>query len=114
MKCECGYYAKGTSCFCCGKMVKIEAKETKIKPVSKNLAADQREYSKLRKKFLEENPVCRVFPQLKATTVHHSRGRGKYLLDVSTWVACSMEGHTKIENYPIWAREEGFTKSRLT
>ena len=85
----------------------------KIRNASKNLVKKQKEYSKLRKEFLE-GKMCVVFPLQIATTVHHSKGRGKYLLDVSTWVPCSMDGHTQIENHPEWSRDKGFTVSRLT
>lgn len=116
MKCpNCGYHANNTECYACGtRLVEVVHKETKIKPVAKKMGENLREYAKLRKKFLADNPICCVFKELKSTNIHHAKGRGKYLLDVSTWKACSMEGHRKIEDYPIWAKDNGFTISRLT
>ena len=33
--------------------------------------------------------------------------------DTSTWLPVSDKGHKKIENNPKWAKEQGFTESRL-
>jgi len=56
---------------------------------------------------------CAVYPEKRATEVHHKRGRGKFLNDVSTWLAVSREGHERIEANPLWARDNGFSESRL-
>jgi len=84
----------------------------RLKPVSEKLKKERKIYSRLRKQFLLENPRCAVFPWLKATEVHHKRGRGKYLNDVSTWLAVSHEGHRKIEENPEWAKEMGYSLPR--
>jgi len=49
-----------------------------------------------------------------ATEVHHMKGReGVMLLDTKYWLAVSREGHVKIELNPEWAKEMGFSVSRL-
>ena len=87
-----------------------------INKVSKKLAKEKRTYSELRKEFLEkpENMFCAVYPHLRADQVHHPFGRlGKHLNATEEWIAVSMEGHTRIENFPDWAKEFGFSGSRL-
>lgn len=114
---DCGKRTEGTTGLCAShnKSARVKVKAP-IKKVSEKLGNERDEYSIRRKAFLEkpENRRCMVYHFRKATTIHHSRGRGKYLLDESTWIPCSMEGHTRIELNPQWAREKGFTKSRLT
>lgn len=51
---------------------------------------ESRIYAKLRKIFLEENPVCQMRVKCDgapATEVHHSRGRGIWYLIVKYWKA---------------------------
>ena len=51
---------------------------------------------------------------MKAEEVHHKRGRiGDLLLDETHWLAVSRKGHVKIEMNPRWAKEMGFSESRL-
>jgi len=94
-----------------------------IKKVSKVRAALNREYMKLRAEFLAAHPYCQWFmrehglceglvlthggyydgsthPVTVSTEVHHVKGRGKYLLDTSTWMAVSAEGHRNIHADP--------------
>jgi hypothetical protein len=82
-----------------------------IRPISKKRAKQLREYKKLRKEFLKDK-MCAVYPQLKATDVHHRRGRIAYLLDQSTWLAVSRQGHTYIEEHPKEAYEKGWSELR--
>lgn len=90
-------------------------KKKPIRQVSKKLAAEKKTYTNMRKEFLGrfENMFCAVFPHLPSCEIHHSRGRGKYLNDTSTWIPVSREGHIFIEENPKIARERGFTGSRL-
>ena len=78
----------------------------KIKAKSKKRAKDEKEYSRLGKEFLAANPFCAVFPSEMATQVHHRKGRGKFYLDVSTWLATSANGHQFIHDNPAIAREK--------
>lgn len=44
--------------------------------------------------------------------VHHIKGRGKYFLDVSTWLAVSSEGHRAIHADPKRSYERGYMQPR--
>lgn len=79
-----------------------------LRKVSARHASELAEYSRLRAAFLEEHPRCAVFPERRATEIHHTRGRGRFLNDVSTWMAVSRAGHEKIERERAWARERGY------
>lgn len=79
------------------------------------------EYSKIRKEFLNNplNSTCRgkFVNCLHSTglnlTIHHSKGRGKYYLDISTWIPLCMNCHNFIELNPKIAKEIGFSDHRL-
>lgn len=78
-------------------------------------AKQEREYLKLRNKFLQDNPVC-MFPecQNEQVTLHHSRGRcGNLLTDVSTFRSLCWEHHQYCELHPDVAKEWGLSESRL-
>lgn len=118
---ECGsmaienkYLQLCASCNCAKRKPKKEIKKRGfIGKLSKKMKVDLAEYTKLRRQFLKENPMCAVYADKKATTIHHKKGRGKYLLDMKTWLAVSMEAHIKIEENPAWAKKMGYSKSRL-
>lgn len=73
-------------------------------------------YDKLRKNFLNQHPTCRArirgLCSLKATDVHHMKGRGKYHLDTKTWVSVCRPCHEWIETHPEEAKELGLSKDR--
>lgn len=74
------------------------------------------EYISLANQFKLDNPTCavRISGCTKSTDdVHHRRGRGKYLLEVSTWLAVCRNCHIYIENHPEEAKERGCSESRL-
>lgn len=73
-------------------------------------------YSVNRKIYLNrpENRWCPVFPSKRAIEVHHKKGRiGSLYLDERYWLAVSDQGHKKIELNPKWAKEKGYSLSRL-
>jgi hypothetical protein len=114
MKCDCGAYVSGDSCKNCGRLLTEKPKKSKkIKNRSDKGKAEDLVYKALRLKFLRENPRCAVYPELKATEVHHKRGRGEYYLDVSTWLPVSHDAHLKITNNHEWALENGYSEERL-
>ena len=47
-------------------------------------------------------------------TIHHKRGRNKYFLDTSTWIAVCMCCHQWIETHVEQAKLLGFSESRLS
>lgn len=80
---------------------------------------EDREYSKLRIIFFnkEENQLCIVrhiaICTGQATDIHHTMGRGVYLLKTNTWIPVCRHCHNWIENHPKQAKELGFSSSRL-
>jgi hypothetical protein len=89
------------------------------KPINKTsykMSEALKTYAILRRDFLKSNPVCEVFKDRPATEVHHQRGRNtiELLLDTNYWLAVSREAHQKIELNPEWAKEQGYSLSRLS
>ncbi len=75
------------------------------------------EYSLIRKAFLIKHTMCEAhLPGCTnfATEVHHKRGRGEYLLDISTWLPVCRTCHVFIENNPKIAKEKNLSEDRLT
>jgi hypothetical protein len=96
----------------------IKKKPYKIKQVSTKQASKNRKYSEERKEFLknEENQICKakwVCNGDETTDVHHTKGRGLYLLDTLTWIGVCRACHQKIEENPEEAKERGLSQSRL-
>lgn len=100
----------------------LRRQTTVIKKISKGLRKKVAEYSALRKDFLEQFPFCmaKIWVSLQsvgcthlATDIHHRKGRGKYLLDVETWLPVCRNCHRWIEEHPKEAKQAGFSKSRL-
>lgn len=93
-----------------------KAQQKAVKKVSDKMAIALKEYGKLSKQFLKENPRCVVFPNLPAIECHHAKGRNtiELLLDVTYFRAVSREGHKWIHAHPQEAIDRGFSFSRLT
>jgi hypothetical protein len=53
-------------------------------------------------------PICEVCGKAKSTDVHHRKGRGRFYLDVDSWLSTCRSCHDRIHSSPIWAREKGF------
>lgn len=89
-----------------------------IRKVSEKQEKLNKEYSKLRVEFLSlpENQICPI-TKTSTTDVHHKKGRKGFadewarenniplIIDVRFFMAVSREGHDKIHNNPIWAKE---------
>jgi hypothetical protein len=79
-------------------------------------------YTVLRKAFFLEpkNQYCHAHlsgctgNRQEYLTVHHKKGRGKYFLDVSTWLSACFNCHQWIETHPEEAKELGLSESRLS
>lgn len=93
---------------------KQEKKKPKaIRKNSVKRTKENKEYLVLRDVFLN-GKRCAVFPEKRATQVHHKKGRiGKLLCDVRFFLPVSAEGHKKIEENPEWAKEKGYSLNRL-
>jgi hypothetical protein len=98
-------YNRGRYARICGHL-QDEEKESK-----ENLS----EYLKARKVFLLTHKTCQVGTCKKAAKeVHHKKGRSKkYLCDPKTFLAVCPGHHKFIEEHPIWAKENGYSESRL-
>lgn len=94
------------------KQVKSSKVRRPIRRRSKRMSAAARLYQQKRKWFLIEHPLCQVFKDRPATEIHHRKGRGKYLLDETTWLAVSAEAHRKIHDNPKWSYEKGYLLRR--
>ena len=105
---------KSTDKFCSLACFRRCSRSKSIKKVSDKRKIQNETYGQLRRIFLNkpENRICPITGR-PTTDVHHKKGRGKYFLDTSTWVALSREGHRKVEENPQWAYENGYSIKRL-
>jgi len=110
-------------------------KRSPLRRVSKKRVKVNAEYMRRREKFLFAHPYCQWwlnrhgftesdvnnFVIVKdgtwcevpaATEVHHRKGRGKYLLDESTWLAVSNRGHRWIHDHTKESYDQGFMLPR--
>lgn len=86
-----------------------------IKKISQKRNLENRDYLKVRKVFLQSLIFCEVKScKGLATEVHHKKGRiGKLLTDIRYFLGVCRECHNKIELYPLWAKENGYSLNRL-
>lgn len=104
-----------------GMKVIPEKKHNPIPKISDKQAAANKEYLKLRKKFLSEpeNKFCQAKVKCggkkRATDVHHLEGRsGKKMLDPKTWMAVCRDCHRHIHDNDGESLEKGLKRSRIT
>ncbi len=73
------------------------------------------QWEKIRDKKLEESPICEVRGcEAPATVVHHKGGRiGDAYIDPADLMSCCHIHHMKIEKNPEWAKQNGYSISRL-
>jgi hypothetical protein len=113
--CSNNHYVSGDICKLCSVRIKPEkVKPQGINKVSKNKANELAEYTIKKKKFLEVNSRCAVFPKLMAVDIHHIRGKiGSRFLDERYWLAVSRDGHNWIHENEEEASKKGWYLSRL-
>ncbi|HEY3527253.1 MAG TPA: hypothetical protein VGK47_13730 [Nitrososphaeraceae archaeon] len=98
---------------------KERAKEPRKMPnkVSPKREELNKEYFKLVEQFKKDNPLCKANVNEYCTKdtddPHHKRGRGIYLLEVSTWLPVCRSCHSFITSHPKEAIEKGWSESRL-
>lgn len=114
MLCSKGHLVSGDNCKLCGEVLRAKKVPVKgIKKTSPSMAEKKDKYKKVREDFLEANPNCAVFPELKAEEVHHPKGRiGELLLDSSLWIPVSRVGHVWIHENELEAEKIGLMISR--
>ncbi|WP_234666641.1 hypothetical protein [Dyadobacter sp. CY261] len=79
----------------------IIKKPQRIAAVSKKQAEKLKEYTRLRIDFLKVRPKCEAALSgciKRATQIHHRAGRGRYLLEVITWMAICQNCHSKVHD----------------
>jgi hypothetical protein len=85
-----------------------------MRKIAKRRAKQIREYGKVRKKYLAENPICAVCGG-PADQIHHKAGREEQrLLDTRYFLPVDFKCHRRIEENPEWAKEKGYTINRTT
>jgi hypothetical protein len=86
-----------------------------IAKMSTKRKGTKKEYDKVRKECLSKYPICQVEGCKRfATDIHHRKGRlGALLCDVTHFLAVCRGCHQKIEINPTWAKENGYSESRL-
>ena len=77
----------------------------------------EKEYSKIRKEYLEEHPYCEAkvpgVCTLGATEIHHKKGRiGELLTNKEFFLAICNSCHLWVESHPIESRRRGFSLRR--
>jgi len=107
-------------CWSCQKAIDSDSVQKptdyKIPLVSSKRKKKDLEYSKLRKRFLTDNPLCMVKVNgcgHGATDVHHKfsgSDRDTYYLVQSTWLAVCRNCHDWIHKSPKEARALGYLK----
>lgn len=105
-------------CKSCWYRSKDNKKPLQRKPInkkSKKMQVADAAYTILRRKFMEEKPMCEAsLPNCNksSTDVHHMKGRGIHHLEVSTWLSVCRQCHAWIEENPKKAIELGYSQTR--
>ena len=105
-------------CKSCWYKSKDNKKPLQKKPInkkSKKMQVADAAYTILRRKFMEEKPMCEAsLPNCNksSTDVHHMKGRGIHHLEVSTWLSVCRQCHAWIEENPKKAIELGYSQTR--
>jgi hypothetical protein len=107
-------------CWSCQKAINSDSAQKptdyKIPQVSSKRKKKDAEYSKLRERFLTENPLCMVKVNgcgHGATDVHHTRSgsdRDAFYLVQSTWKAVCRNCHQYVHEHPEESRIMGWLK----
>jgi hypothetical protein len=87
-----------------------------INAISPQLRKKAKEYSDLRVLYLYRHALCEAkLPNCRriATDIHHKKGRGKYLNDITTWLPVCRNCHHRIETFPKEAKTLGLSQTRL-
>ena len=87
-----------------------------LKKVSEKYGEElEKFHRKVKPKWLLEHPGCQVeiTPEIlcnsiNGVTIHHMKGRGKYLNNKRWFLTVCTDCHRKIENNKKWARNEGY------
>ena len=96
----------------------VKKKQSRIPRKTKKLASKERQYAKMVREMAAESTECEIRVPGVCTGVmegvHHSKGRGKFLLVRKYLKRACNPCHRYIETHPQYAMEHGFSVSRLT
>lgn len=99
--------------FCIPKTKKPLKKAKQIAKISTRRKTERQIYNVKRRMFLEQNPMCQIYPDKKATEIHHIRGTNNgRLLDEKYWMALSREAHNYVHANPSESYEKGWLIKR--
>lgn len=125
MTCSCGSdkieNPETGLCASCGaaqrKAERQASKVTLVKPINKaapKRAAQNAEYTKLRREYLALYPVCEVEEcHEKSSEIHHQAGReGERLLDTNFFMAVCRKHHAHFTEHSKDAIEQGYSFKR--
>lgn len=89
-----------------------------MRTISLKRAKELRQYSKIKKLWRAENPLCKVcwdqgFASTAMNEPHHVKGRfGKRLNDTEYWIPICFRCHNKIHQDTGWAYKKGYLVRR--
>lgn len=123
--CACGNICEGSTkrCASCNFEARKSERQSKkvkvvvpIKKVTAKRAAQNVEYLKLRKEYLEAFPACEVEDcHNKSKEVHHKKGRENDLLtDTNYFMAVCHSCHHLITTDSAWAISKGYSYLRTS
>lgn len=107
-------------CSNCGRYCRLHLvpktpKAVTIKKESEKKKDLNKIYQKVRAEYLKYHPVCEFKEcKEKARDIHHKAGKvGELFTDPNHFMACCREHHSLIELNPAWAKQQGYSISRL-
>lgn len=114
MICKNGHYYSGDWCHICQEPLP-KKKPKGVNKVSKKRIEVNKEYLIVREQYLKIFDVCEVENCFNPSTeIHHISGRsGELLVDVNNFLAVCRTCHQYIELNPVWAKQQGYSKSRV-
>lgn len=109
------YLLKRREIECFGKAKTEEKKVYRIQAQSKKRKSEDKVYLKKKKEYLTAHIRCEVkWCNRVSEDLHHVKGRtGKLLYDERYFLAVCREHHRKIEDFPDWAIQNGYSLKRL-
>jgi len=90
--------------------LRTDKKQKTPNPIAKKRAEEYKIYRPRRDKYMSEHPICEVKGCCNPSNdLHHKNGRtGVMLYNIKHFMAICRKDHTKIDEDPIWARENGY------
>lgn len=91
-----------------------------LQPKSDKQNVLDRVYGNLRRDFLSQKEHAQCAAKLPGClrstgqdlTIHHTKGRGKFYLDTSTWIALCLNCHRWVEEHPQEAKDMFLSQNR--